>query len=363
MKIRLLALTVAVALLLSGCASMLRRSYSSAGAHVDYTLTEDQSILRAESYRGLVDAMLYFVGEHVSSGTIRLYNYTRPVEIDLASARQEVLEQTPLGAFAVSDITCQFSRIVSYYEVEVSISYSRSAAEIQAIRSAVGGTAIRQELSRAMAEFQRELTLRVSYFSGDEQALLAHALRAYYDTPLAAFGLPSLSVALYPSVGTQRIAHFTLQWPDSDTPLPQRSEELRSHARQLLAQTPSAGEQHTLDELVAIMAQVYVHDPAGADDPHSALSGRPATLQGWALGLELLCQLAQMESTLVSGARDGLAEYWLIVAHEGGYRHLAFTGEGAALYTDDEMTALGCSWNYDGYPRCESGPTGEEAGQ
>lgn len=360
MGLRVWGLALAAALLLSGCASMLHRSYSSSTPHLDYTLTQDQSILRAESYRGLVDAILYFVGERDSTGTIRLYQYTRPVEADLESARREVLEQTPMGAFAVRDIRFSFSRIVSYYEVQVTLSYSRTADEVAAVRPAVGATAIRQELSRAMAEFRPEVALRISYFNGDEQALLTQALRAYYDTPLAAFGLPSLSVSLYPSTGVQRIAHFTLRWPEERSRLAARSEQLLDHARQLLAQSPPPAGGHSPLELAALLEGVWQFDPTGADDPYAALTGQPATHQGWALGLELLCQLAQVENTLVSSTRQGRPAHWLIVAHQGGYRHLAHTDDGPGLYRDSELAALGFVWNGEHYPVCgpdESEPT------
>ena len=84
-------------------------------------------MLRAESYRGLVDAILYFVNEHARQGTIRLYNYTSDVEQDVDAACREVMEEDPLGAFAVADIHYTASRIVSYYEVAVSLSYSHTA--------------------------------------------------------------------------------------------------------------------------------------------------------------------------------------------------------------------------------------------
>ena len=56
MKLRLAPLALVLVVLLSGCAAMLERSYVSSTAHVEYTpLNEDSSVLRAESYRGLVD--------------------------------------------------------------------------------------------------------------------------------------------------------------------------------------------------------------------------------------------------------------------------------------------------------------------
>ena len=86
MKIRILALVLGCLLLCSGCTAMLERNHSSTTSHVDYSITEDSSILRAESYQALLNSLLYFVNEHVGSGTIRLYNYTGNVTADLQRA-------------------------------------------------------------------------------------------------------------------------------------------------------------------------------------------------------------------------------------------------------------------------------------
>lgn len=53
MKKRLLALALCGMLPLSGCAAMLERSHETITTHVDYAVTDDDSILRAESYQGM----------------------------------------------------------------------------------------------------------------------------------------------------------------------------------------------------------------------------------------------------------------------------------------------------------------------
>ena len=205
MKLRLTALLLAMAMLLSGCASMLQRSYSSSAEHVEYAVTEDSSTLRAETYRGLVDAILYFVNEHAEQGVVRLYNYTTDVDADLDAACQEVMQEDPLGAFAVKSIDCQSARIVSYYEVTVSLTYSHTAQEVDAIQLVTGTSSIRQKLRQAVSAFSPSLVLRSSYFTGGESAVRAMAVQAYYDTAQSAFGMPDISVAVYPDSGAQRI--------------------------------------------------------------------------------------------------------------------------------------------------------------
>ena len=66
-------------LLLSGCTSMLERDYVSSAKHVEYHVDDDPSVLQAESYQGLVSALLYFVSEHAQTGVVHLSNYVGDV--------------------------------------------------------------------------------------------------------------------------------------------------------------------------------------------------------------------------------------------------------------------------------------------
>ena len=152
-KKRILALCLCgAALALSGCAAMLERSHVSSTAHVDYAMEEDdESILRAETYQGLVNSMRYFIDGHRSGGVIRLYNYTGDVASDLAAARDEVL-QDPVGAFAVGALSYESTRILTYYEVTLSINYSRTAREVEEIPEVLGLSGVRQELNRLVSE-------------------------------------------------------------------------------------------------------------------------------------------------------------------------------------------------------------------
>ena len=166
MKRRILALGLCMLLSLSGCAAMLERSHVSSTAHVDYAVEEDESILRAETYQGLVSSMLYFINGHRGSGVIRLYNYTGDVDADLAAARDQVL-QDPIGAFAVGKLSYDSTRIVSYYEVKLTITYTHTLREIETIPEVSGLSGVRQELIRMVQEQKSSAVFLASYFSGD----------------------------------------------------------------------------------------------------------------------------------------------------------------------------------------------------
>ena len=372
MKRRILALGLCMLLSLSGCAAMLERSHVSSTAHVDYAVEEDESILRAETYQGLVSSMLYFINGHRGSGVIRLYNYTGDVDADLAAARDQVL-QDPIGAFAVGKLSYDSTRIVSYYEVKLTITYTHTLREIETIPEVSGLSGVRQELTRMVQEQKSSAVFLASYFSGDGEmvrgllylaCLGAPELTAHHD-----WGYWPVSVSLYPETGTRRIITVELPRLTADKVEDEKryAQELETAAAAVLEAAPPEGETYTIEELAAIVRNAHGgYDPHGTDDALGALTGEPVEARGAVLAMEYLCQQCGVETEFVSG---GNGTEWLIVAAPEGYRHLMpamlFTGEDEAgwkgipfepfhLYTDQELLELdeGYEWDPALYPAC-----------
>ena len=373
MKKCLLALCLCLALPLSGCAAMLERSHVSSAAHVDYTVEEDddESVLRAETYQGLVKSMLYFIDGHRSGGVIRLYNYTGDVESDLAAAREEVL-QDPVGAFAVRALGYESTRILTYYEVKLSITYSRTAREVEAIPEVTGMAGVRQELNRLVSDRQSTAVFMAAYFSGDGGLVDSLLLQGIYDAP-EQYCYPNgpeadldYSITLYHETGTRRIVEVKVNWQDSGQQAEQRVEELERAASALLEGNPPEGEMYTVEELAAVIRAAHGGlDEAGTRLPLEVLTGSPAQEEGLLLAMEYLCRQCGIEVVTAWGTGSG--HCWLIVSTPEGYRHLlpeslylAPAGEpdgeapapAFALYTDQELTAMGYEWPPSLYPVC-----------
>lgn len=372
MKKRLLALVLCGALLLSGCTAMLERGHETISTHVDYAVMEDDSVLRAESYQGLVSAILYFVSGHYAQGTIRLYNYTGDVEGDLANARDEVMYEDPLGAFTVRTLSYDTTRILTYYEVELRISYSRSFRELTELREVTGLAGVRQELARLVTEQKGSAVFLASYFSGDQAFLEALMDLACYSAPelYRHHDIRQVSIALYPEAGTRRVVEVKLGWSQSVDAVAEEekgyAQQLEGAAAALLEAAPSAGAEYTVEELAAIVREASgPRSPDGANLALDVLAGEPASDFGLLMAMECLCRQCGIEVEPVNGQ----AGLWLIVSTPSGYRHLLPQGlwpaEGAKepeaepeeppqlLYTDQELAELGYSWPEALHPACE----------
>lgn len=373
MQKRILALILCLALPLSGCAAMLERGHETITTHLEYAVTEDDSILRAETYQGLVNAILYFVNGRRTRGTIRLYNYTGDVEADLANARDEVMYEDPMGAFSVRSLEYDSTRILTYYEVELRISYARSVAEVEGLREVTGLTGVRQELNRLIGEQRESALFLASYFSGDQALVEALVRLAGYNAPqlYRHHDIREIAISFYPEAGTRRIIEVTLGWTQSAEAVAEEekgyAQLLETAASALLEANPPEGETYTVDELAAIVRSAAgPRDEDGTDLALDALSGEPASDLGLLMAMEYLCRQCGVEAEPVQGISGRL---WLIVSTQEGYRHLLPRGLWPAedveapdddpeapiqlLFTDQELTDLGYTWPESLHPACE----------
>lgn len=318
MKKRVLALSLALALLLSGCSALLERGYLVVEPHDEKPVSDDDA-LRVENYQELVNAILYYVSRGQETGTIRLYNYSGDAETDLEAACLEVAREDPLGAYAVDYIKYEVGRIVSYYEAGIRITYRRTAEQMAGIVSVTGSSAIRAELAEAMEQFETERVLRIAYFDAETADLAALAREAYYAVPQAAFGMPEVTCALYPeeTAGRHRIVEVTLTYPDTAEALREKQSILLQTARAALPQGLS-GEAAARTLFERVREATVLPDGSGGATAYAALVEGSADSEGLALAYALLCSLAGMECTVVEQPAGETSHFCVRVDWGGG---------------------------------------------
>lgn len=341
--------------LLSGCASMLDRSYLSITPHAEHMPAEgDTPSPQAENYQGLVNAILYCVTQGQEHSVIRLVNYTRDVEADLAAACLEVVQDDPLGSYAVDYIKHTWKRIVSYYEVELEVTYRRTQEQVAKIITATGSNAIRTELRGALLNFSPELVLRISAFSEDEAYIETLLREAYYSTPAAALGMPKLEIAVHPDSGAQRIVEILLEYRDSAETLRKQSAALSAAAVDLATRIPDGELIERLEQIYTLLrakAQYLPEVPDG-DTGYAVLLGGEADSEGFALANELVTSAVGVRSIVVRGTLEGRAHCWNIILRDEGNLHLDITRDAFACYDDAALAELGYEWDTAFYPVC-----------
>ena len=202
--------------LLTGCASLLERTYSKVEPHSSrFWESEAADTLRAENYQDIVNDLLILIGQHTESASLRLYNF----EDDLAAAAAmeqaaaETQQETPLGAYAVEYMTSAGQSRRGYYEATVKISYRRTAEQVQSLVNATSPEAVYSLLDAALDEGRTELAIRVSYWGTDGRERVEAAVeqlrkeRGLEETP-------PWQVNYYPDSGQVGLVEFLM---DSET--------------------------------------------------------------------------------------------------------------------------------------------------
>ncbi len=349
--------------LTTGCASLLEREYVVAYPHSDTPeVTGSSEALRVESYQDMVNAILYLVVEREETGTLRLYDYDMErAEMELTAACTEVSQEDALGAYTISFLQYDLANIVSYLEADITLTYRRTAQQVDEIQSVIGPIAIREVFGQGLSEFATEIVLGLDYYTGDQNELEELLQRAYYETPSAAMGMPQVEIDFYPRTGIQRIAEVTLSYDGTNELLMARQSRTLWMAEELLSDSWVVQG----NELVLMMAQLVMehgdHQTTG-DTAYDMLVLGGATSEGIALAFALVCEERGVDCSVVQGTLNGEIHFWNVVSTEEGYRQIDLTTYGGEQWDDDvfrtdrQADEIGYVWNQDWVPRSGEQP-------
>ena len=204
--------------LLTGCASLLERQYSTVEPHSSkFWESEAADTLRAENHQDLVNDLLLLIGQHTENATIRLYNFKDDMTVaeTLEQATTEIQQETPMGAYAVEFITSSSQAQRGYYEVSVQISYRRTAEQTQAVVNATSTEALSSLLETALDNGETELAVRIGYWrAGDRERVAEIVAQLREERGLA--DTPPWGVYYYPAEETAGLIEFVLEGADLD---------------------------------------------------------------------------------------------------------------------------------------------------
>ena len=336
------------ALLLSGCSSLLDRPYVMVEPHVERPVVAgDSSTIQVDTYSELVNAVLFFVSQGVTEGTVQLTDYRGDVEEDLNRACVEVAKDDPLGAYAVDFIKNSYTRVLTTYEATISITYRRTKEQMQSLVNVTSTSAIRKEVAEALAQFRPELVLRVGYFTGDGNGVAQLVRGAYYDAPVSAMGMPECTVTLYPDTGTQRIVEILLTYPDEPEIMAEKSEQLQQKVDALLSplQSQTSGSAERLSQLFSLLPRTVRYNPDGGATAWDAILGDGANSEGLALAFQLLASEIGVDSALVEGTLNGQPHFWNRLS-DGGVHYVDLTRDRTGTtWSAEDLLALGYQWD------------------
>lgn len=363
-KILSCVLLAAMVMAMTGCASLFDTEYRNvwqyeAEASVGAEEPVGAPVSSITNYNSLKQAILQLVSERAESAELQFQNYDGSITQDISAACWEVKSSTALGAFAVDYISYDLSRIVSFYQGSIYITYKRSADQIAAVETVVNLSDMAQKLDEALRQNKTYLVLETTVASATADTVRDGLEQAYYSDPLACPVLPSMDVGIYPESGVSRIFEITLSYGVDGETLSSLRQEL-ALAVDAMAQSVGAGGAVSVRDRVYDLGQ-YVMDVCHLDETAGstawdALMSGTANSEGLAMALMAGCQAMGVDCSLVRGRLDGEDHAWNIVTIDGQSYHVDVSNWGAGeenvFLVSDDMLWGSYWWDTGVYPAC-----------
>ena len=322
----------------SGCAAILEGETSSETLHSAVPYERPPEIkIEVSNYEELKDAILNLVMEHEDSGEIIINSYDGgDIQEDVERASDEIMNEHPVGAFAVKEIASVVTRVVTYFEVEINIDYKRTKQQIETVKDVNVSTEryLRTELLGVMNEYLDEAVFRTTLnITAEDVVRLVR--ETYYQYPRMIFMLPVTAVEIFPKNGDDRIFEMRFRYIDTSQGI------LKSYGASLASSVRfnaySAGGDNDAEILISlaenlIAACVYDEGIARTISEHGAqnfaataygaLVNGSAVGEGFAMAYKALCDDLGFDCQVLLGSYKGMVHAWNIVTLFGYHYHI-----------------------------------------
>lgn len=225
---------LALLLCLCSCASLLEREYTVTSPHVENPPPQGDTAYRVETYPALRSALLSYVEEGMDSGLLRFpTTYAGNLSVDLEKARRQLMEEEPLGCYALEDVSFHTSKIIAYYETELTFTYKVDPKTLTSLPRAGGQEELAALLRDVLEREESSLAVYLPYCPEVDETFFSAALDLAYvpaesqeasgETPPPEEDRARIaSVELYPKTGSRRVAVLELEYAPAE-PMPSPS--------------------------------------------------------------------------------------------------------------------------------------------
>lgn len=361
----LLILTVlSLSLMASACGSMFASDYSYVIEYSDETQIQGEvSGAEVRNYVQLKNELTGLINQGRTSGELSFSGYDGSVRDDMAAVCYEIKTQTPIGAWAVEELDYELSRIVSYYTAQISVSYGRSAQEMEDVVTLNGVSSLKSYIIDAVNAHSERLVLRIFSSTVNENYIKDIVSDAYFNDPLLSAGEPYVDVSGYPAEGANRIYEIELDYGMGAGELAQLRDELSVRISDICGEVKSRQPWKRAFDLAQSLSGSFRAADSGdstADTAAGALLEGRASSMGAALAYKALCDELGIECIVVRGRLGTLGSqdhYWNIISIDGDYYHvdtsrLKSAGAERAFLLDDARAWGTYMWDAENYPEC-----------
>ena len=364
---RLIWLAAALVFLLTGCgSSLLNGDTLSMSKHIDTSesTAAPEDTLYASNFDELYNAVLTLAKDYINTGIIQVNSYPGEISDDIERICQDITHNDPYGAYAIYYINTTVTRIISYYEIEVNITFSRSQSQIKALQTAPNvryfNSGIMDSLKNASSKYAVYTSETIT-----PEYVKEYVSELYYDNPLIIPALPEVEVSVYPNdvlEGKQRIIDVTFSFPLGSGTLKGTLTELSNQVQKLTELSSGSNDGELLLSLCRTLCDKVEYTEESTGDvmfgtAYYTLHDEAADSVGYAMAYKALCDRLGLDCRVVIGRLDGSDHAWNIVGLDGDYYHIDVSmcdvnGEETAFMLSDANIISSYWWDSEDQPKC-----------
>ena len=336
---------LALAVLLGGCGWM-EGSYVSVVPHqVGLDQSSETTVHTVRSYTELRGALVGMIDSGTERALFSLAEYPREeVPEDLQRAVDYAQGTYPVGAYAVESIDYHFGTGLGASALSVDITYRRSQAQIEDIRTVRRINGAKTEVEDALNRFDSTLALLIADYQETDFSgmILDYAQR----NPDRVMEVPIVSVQVFPEQGESRVVELSFHYRTD-------REELRAMREQVqpvfssaaLYVSGQAGERVRFSQLHTFLMERFDYTYGTTLTPaYSLLCQGVGDSRAFAQIYAAMCGRIGLEAEVVSGKYGGENRWWNRICIDGTWYHLdLMAGQQFVPMTPEQMADY--EWN------------------
>lgn len=353
-KIVITVVMIALLINLSSCASLYKKEFVSVN---EYVMTENSVADDSVSVCNLSElksAIRSLVSNDETEGKILFSEtYSGEPSEDMADACWQVRTQDALCAYCVDNISYELSKIVSYYEAIVTVSYADKGVPFEEIKKIPFSIGLDEIIKNMIKDGKQKTAILVnsSFLSAaDVEDVVSNE---YEKDPVISPARPRSSVVLFNGTNSQKLYEVSLYYDLSDEELSRQKTSLNKFHPFDTDMSESTDYEKASAALLFYSDAVYESDKNSVYD---ALIAKEADSEGLALGYVALCKMLGLDCIVVEGQYNYSNHFWNMVKIDDNYFHIdpsnyILSGYSGQFMNDTDAWGI-YKWDTSVYPSC-----------
>lgn len=338
------------AMLFTGCDLWMDGEYHSVTPHLNNYSSGSSTDAEVSSYVELRDRLEQLVSAGTESGVIYYPGIEKTV-LDgfMNSAINFVMQATPMGAYAVSDITYETGTNTGKQAVAVTVTYRHGRSEILRIRQAEDMDSAKTVIASALKNCDAGVTVQVDRY--DALDVLQYVQDYVDENPDVCMEMPQVTASVYPEQGSTRIIEVLFSYQTSRDDLRQMQQTVETVFASAELYVSGDGEsEEKYFQLYSFLMERHDYEYETAITPaYHLLRHGVGDCKAFATVYAAMCRRAGLFCQVVTGTRAGESWYWNVIMDDGEYYYVdLLKSSEIGKFTakrQDEMN--GYVWDYD----------------